>query len=42
MEGAAVVPNGDSVLGPSESNLKVVVLGEQLVAVLHDEAVKKV
>jgi hypothetical protein len=40
MESASVVPDGYGVLGPPESHLQIVVLREQFVAVLHDEAGK--
>lgn len=39
MQCASVIPDGNSVFSPPEANLQIVVLGKDLVAILHDEAV---
>jgi hypothetical protein len=39
MEGASVVPDRYCVLGPLESDLQVVVVGQEIIQVLHQETV---
>lgn len=36
----SVVPDGDGVLRPTESDLKIVIQREKIVTVLHEEAVQ--
>lgn len=41
VEGTPVVPDGYGVLGPSESDLEIVIARQKVLAVLHQEAVPK-
>lgn len=41
MESRPIIPNCNRVLCPSETDLQVVVLGDKVVAVFHDEAAMK-